>query len=162
RTGSRAPLIVVLVLIAMAAGAAAVWFLVLRKPDQTNATSPGPVASNHPSGSAGSAMAPPHPGSGSQLAVHPAGSGSQMVASAGSNTGVGPGTGATAPPALELVNVSINSNADGAQVEQVGTDWKGPAPFDAKVEKGKTATVRVSAPGFTSQDVEIAAGDKPV
>jgi hypothetical protein len=156
RSGSRAPVIAILVLIAMAAGAAAVWFFVLRKPGKTDADTNGTqVASNRPSGSA-----TPHPGS----QVVASGAGTASGTGTGSAAGTGSqlvASGASIEP-VTLVAVTINSNADGAQVEVVGTDAKGPAPFEAKLEKGKKATVRVSAPGFAAQDLEVTGGDKPV
>jgi uncharacterized protein (TIGR02266 family) len=133
RGRSSAP-IVILILALVAVGAAAVWFLVLR-PQHTDQRAQAPAPA--PTGS----DAPPLPGPGSAQAPE----GSAAVA---------------APPAApEIVDTVIDASADGATVAVDGTSQSGPAPFTAKLEKGKSYKVRVSARGFLASDIEIKGGD---
>jgi uncharacterized protein (TIGR02266 family) len=132
RTRSSAP-IVILLLVLVALGGAAVWFLVLR-PQHTERTN-----------------GPPEPSSG--LATPPVAEGS----SAPEN----PGSAAVPPPAPatpEIVDTVIDASV-GATVEVAGTSQSGPTPFTAKLENGKSYKARVSARGFIPADLEIKGGD---
>src|SRR6185295_17865094 len=51
------------------------------------------------------------------------------------------------------------ASTDGATVEITGTDQTGPAPFTAKLEKGKPYKVRIMARGFAALELDIKGGD---
>jgi uncharacterized protein (TIGR02266 family) len=145
RSRSIAPLLI-LIFVVVAAGGAAVWFLVLR-PQQVAELRP--VVPPAP----GSAVAVPAPGS-----AHPG-----SAALAGSNTGA-PASGSAVPagsdaPAAELVETQIAANVDGATVEITGTDQSGPAPLTAKLEKGKPYKARITAHGYAALEIDLKGGD---
>jgi len=149
RGGSRVPMIIVLVLIAAAAGAAAVWFLVLKEKDEDITVRPGAGSQVAITPGSGSAT----PGSGGATALTPG---------SGAGSAVEVGSGSAMVPAADWTTVTINTNAEAAVVEVVGSDQTGDAPFAAKIENGKTATIRVTAPGFAAKEVQVTGGDKPV
>ncbi len=148
---SKAPLVILLLLLVAAAGAA-VWFFVLRDRLGEPGGSGSNVANNDTggsgSGSAGSASAIGSDGSGSGSAVDDGSAGS-----AGS---------AAETPAGPIVDLSIAAAYPEAEIEVVGTDQKGPAPFTAKLEKGKTYQIRISAPGFATLEQEVTGGQDKV
>jgi uncharacterized protein (TIGR02266 family) len=137
---SSAVPIVILILVLLAAGAGGVWFFVLRpKAEEGNK--------------------PPTPGSGSVVQTGP---GSQTPGS-GSELATGPGSGSAkveTPPAGPVVDTIIASSVDKANVEIVGTDQKGPAPFTAKLEKDKAYKARITAPGFAATELDVKGGQE--
>ncbi|MCW5801908.1 MAG: TIGR02266 family protein [Deltaproteobacteria bacterium] len=150
---SRAPL-VILLLVILAGGGAALWFFVLR--DMVAEES-----GNKTAGNGGSNKKDPGPGSQKVETVEP-GSGSGGVktpAGSGSETG-----SAEPPPKAEVVELEIAASVDKAQIEIVGTDQKGPAPFKAKLDKDKAYKVRVFAPHHLALELDVKGGqpDKPV
>jgi uncharacterized protein (TIGR02266 family) len=160
KSRSIAPL-VILIFLAVAAAGAAVWFLVLRSQvsesrDRGNAT---PAA-----GSAGSAAPTAVAASGGSGAAHtPAPAQSPPPTGAAATGAPPPPAGGSATPAgtgaarAELVETEIAS-VDGATVEIIGTDQKGPAPFNAKLEKGKPYKARITARGFAANEIDILGG----
>lgn len=145
---SLAP-IVIGVLVAVAAGVAALWFFVLREPAATKAAAqqgsdeivaPGSaaIATGSDTGSADTSMT----GSAGSAAV-------AMTGSAGS---------AAAP--VKTVDTVIASPAAKATVEIVGLGQSGPAPFTAKLEKDKPYKARVTAPGFVAKEIDVKGGEK--
>jgi hypothetical protein len=48
---------------------------------------------------------------------------------------------------------------DGAAVEVIGADQSGPAPFTAKLERGKPYKVRITARGFATSEIDMKGGD---
>jgi uncharacterized protein (TIGR02266 family) len=169
---SAAPLVIfLLVLVAGAAGA--VWWFVLRddvaeqvaQQNDDRGSGSASVVDQTGSGSAsvvdqtgsGSASVVDQTGSGSASVVDQTGSGSASVVD---QTGSGSAGSATVePPKAAIVDTVIASSvAKGATVEIVGTDQKGPAPFTAKLERDKTYTARVTAPGFRVAELEIKGG----
>jgi uncharacterized protein (TIGR02266 family) len=142
RTRSSAPM-VILILAIVAAGAAAVWFLVLRPQQiaETEASRPVQPGSGETPGSAAIAT----PGS----AATPTSGSADSAAPAGSAT----------PPVVETADTIIDASVDHATIEVAGTPQAGPAPFTAKLEKGKPYKVRVSAPTFAAVEIEIKGGD---
>ncbi|HEU0029002.1 MAG TPA: TIGR02266 family protein [Kofleriaceae bacterium] len=143
---SSAPL-VILILVLLAAAGAGVWFFVLRDRAQENNTAKG-------SGSSGSSsVVTPGSGSGSDVA---AGSGSGSAGSAA--VAVGSGSQAEVP-AGPTVETEITANVDKANVEILGTSQSGPAPFKAKLEKGKPYKARVTAPGYATVELDLKGGD---
>jgi uncharacterized protein (TIGR02266 family) len=134
--------IAILVLVLLAAGAAAVWFLVLR-PRQIEQRD---IATGSSAPVTGSDATP-----GSNVAS----TGSADPASANPTTG----SAGSAAPAAELVDTVIEASVAGATVELTGTPQSGPAPFTAKLEKGKPYKARVTARGFLPAELEIKGGD---
>ena len=134
KESSNSPFLI-LALVVVAIAGAAVWFLVLRP----RATAIAPVA--EPAGSA-VAAAPPTPGN--PAAPDPAAA-----------------PPPAAPPAAkaESVDTVVGSTADFAKVEILGTDQAGPAPLTARLEKGKSYKVRVSAHGYAALELDIKGGD---
>ncbi|HEY0484090.1 MAG TPA: TIGR02266 family protein [Kofleriaceae bacterium] len=149
RSRSIAPLLI-LIFVVVAAGGAAVWFLVLR-PQQI--AEPRPVAPPGP----GSAVAVPAPGSAHPGSAAPAGSNTGAPAS-GNATGSAALAGSNAP-AAELVETQIAANVDGATVEITGTDQSGPAPLNAKLEKAKPYKARITARGYAALEIDLKGGD---
>jgi len=153
KSRSSAP-IVILLLLLVAGGGAAVWFFVLRPQHATERAND----SNPPAGSGttpGSAVAMTGSATtGSATTGSAATTGSGAVPTAGSATQ--PGSDA---PKAEIVETSIGANVEHATVEIVGTEQAGPAPFNAKLEKGKPYKVRVAAPTFVAVTLDIKGGD---
>src|SRR5262249_36298241 len=58
----------------------------------------------------------------------------------------------------DLIETEIAASVDGATVEITGTDQKGPAPFTAKLEKGKSYKARITARGFATTEIDIQGG----
>jgi PEGA domain-containing protein len=150
---------VILIFLAVAAAGAAVWFLVLRSQvsDRGNTT---PVV-----GSAGSAAPTAVAASGGSGAAHtPAPAQPPPPTGAAATGAPPPPAGGSATPAgtgaakAELVETEIAASVDGATVEITGTDQKGPAPFTAKLEKGKPYKARISARGFAATEIDIQGG----
>ncbi|HEY0194074.1 MAG TPA: TIGR02266 family protein [Kofleriaceae bacterium] len=144
--------IAILILLLIAAGGAAVWFFVIRpgqiqKQDTgTGSASGATVASGAtpppitpPTGSAGSAA--------SDLGSAAVGSCSAIPATAGSNA-----------PKAEPVDTVIAASEPGATVEVTGTSQSGPAPFTAKLDKGKAYQAKVSAKGFQILELAVTGG----
>jgi uncharacterized protein (TIGR02266 family) len=150
KSRSMAPLLIVIFL-AVAAAGAAVWFFVLRPqvteshggatPSGGSAGSSATTATGTPAGAA--------TGSGSAN-VEAATSTPPATGSAASPT---PAAGSAAPVDTgakpEVVETEIVvPGADGAAVEVIGASQQGPAPFTAKLERGKPYKVRITARGF--------------
>ena len=161
KSRSMAPLLILIFLV-VAAGGAAVWFFVLRQ--QIGAPHDHGTAAQ-PTGSAGSAAA------GSAVAAD--GSGSARVAAAPppvSPPVAGTGavaTGSAAPAADtgakgEIAETEITASIEGATVEITGTDQAGPAPFTARLEKGKVYKARIIARGFATLEIDLQGGDPKV
>jgi uncharacterized protein (TIGR02266 family) len=129
RPRSNAPLVILLLLL-VAAGGAAVWFLVLRPRQTEQQELSGPGKTD------------PATGSGT-LATGP-----------GTGSGV---PGSTAP--AETVTTVISASVEGATVEIPGSGQSGPAPFTAKLDRGKPYKVRVAARGFATSEIELKGGD---
>jgi uncharacterized protein (TIGR02266 family) len=165
KSRSVAPLLILIFLVVAAAGAA-VWFFVLRQQigesrDRGTASSvgsagsaaaTGPAVATAGSGSARAAVTPPP-------APGPASAGTPATPSPG-----GPGPGSAVPTSgnaakPELAETEIAASVDGATVEIPGTDQSGPAPFTAKLEKGKLYKVRILARGFATSEIDIKGGD---
>lgn len=152
---SNAPILILLLLL-VAAGGAAAWFFVLR-PHQAGEHANG---SNQPTGSGatpGSAI----PTTGS--AAIATGSAAVTTGSAGSAATDSAATAGSNAPKAELVDIVISASVEHATVEVTGTEQSGPAPFTAKLEKGKSYKVRVAARGFVAVMLDVNGGDdKPV
>jgi hypothetical protein len=131
---SSAPLVILILLLVAGAGAA-VWFLVLR-PRTTG------ELRDHASGSS-------QPGS--------AATGSGAVASG--STGSGSAAGSNAP-VIAVADTVISASVDGARVEIAGTGQSGPAPFTARLEKGKSYKARISAHGYATLEIDMKGGDE--
>ncbi|MCA9674031.1 MAG: TIGR02266 family protein, partial [Myxococcales bacterium] len=145
---SIAILVAVLLLLG---GAAAAYFLVFKKKDTAGEQPPTTTASGT-TGTAGTGAATGSAGTGTASAGTGTG-----TAIAGTGTTPGTGTGSDVVPEVEMIEVKIAASVKGAQVEIVGTDQVGPAPFTAKIAKDQPATARVSAPGYVPQDVDLGA-----
>ncbi|HSK05749.1 MAG TPA: TIGR02266 family protein [Kofleriaceae bacterium] len=133
--------IAILILVLLAAGAAGVWFFVLRdRAAQPAAGSSSQIATDTGSGSDTGAGSAPAAGSGSdQMAT---GSGSAQVET----------------PKAPIVETVIDSSVPKARVEVAGTDQSGTAPFTAKLEKDRPYKVRVSSPGYASLEIDVVGG----
>ena len=163
KSRSNAPILILLLLL-VAGGGAAVWFFVLRpqhateraddsNPPTGSETTPGSAVAMTGSASTGSAST----GSattGSATTGSAATTSSGAVPTAGSATQPGSDT-----PKAEIVETSIGANVEHATVEIAGTEQAGPAPFNAKLEKGKPYKVRVAAPTFVAVTLDIKGGD---
>lgn len=155
-SNSNAPL-AILALFILAAGGAALWFFFLRP----HATERGDASIARPSdsaplttGSVGSA------GSDDSVAPSPpVPAGSAAVSGTAALAGSASAGSAIAPPRAELVDTVIGSNASDAKVEIKGTDQAGPAPFTARLERGKSYKVRIAARGFAALELDIKGGD---
>jgi hypothetical protein len=63
------------------------------------------------------------------------------------------------PVSAELATTVITARGDKSlQIEVVGTDQKGPSPLSAKLEKGKSFTVRATAPGWKTIEITVTGG----
>jgi uncharacterized protein (TIGR02266 family) len=84
-----------------------------------------------------------------------------------------PGSAATAPtsptpavqptspaqPATELADTTLEVDAPGATVEVLTTDQRGKAPFVAKLEKGKSYSIKVTAPAHVPSEITVIGGN---
>jgi uncharacterized protein (TIGR02266 family) len=122
--------IVILILVLLAAGAAGVWFFVLR---------PKAVENNK-----------------SQTAQQGSQEGSNPIANPDNGSAEQP---PPEPPA-NLIETEIKATPAEATIEIVGTDQAGTAPFAAKLEKDKAYTARISAPGFATLEKEVTGGQE--
>jgi hypothetical protein len=168
RRPSSAPIIIG-ILVALAAIGGAVWWFVLRPPaDETVATTPKPgsdQATKPPdNGSNGSARVVDDTGSnGSAIPANGSnGSNGSAVPETGSNGSNVGSNGSAAPAKVDLVDTVIASNIAKSTVEVVGTPQSGPAPFIAKLEKGKAYKVAISAPRYATKTLDVKAGDPQV
>jgi hypothetical protein len=144
RSRSIAPILILIFLIIAGAGTA-VWFLVLR-PQTESREQPA----SGPTDGSGSAAAPEGPGSARTGAPSP--EGNRAEGSAATPSG-------SPPPQVELTDTVIAASVEGATVEIPGTSQSGPAPFTAKLEKGRSYKARVSAHGYAISELEIRGGD---
>ena len=147
---SIAPILILIVLL-VAAGSAAVWFLVLR-PRQTAQVAHGSGSESASGTTPGSAV----------VATGPATTGGGSAATPGSTTAGQTGSAgqpASTAPKAELVDTVIAASTASATVEIVGANQSGPAPFTAKLEKGKPYKARVAAPTFLALTLDIKGGD---
>jgi uncharacterized protein (TIGR02266 family) len=175
KSRSIAPLLI-LIFLAVAAAGAAVWFFVLRpqvsEPRDRGTADPsvgsagsaaatGPAVATAGSGSARAATTPPPAGAAATAtpaAPSPGSSGSPgSPGSGGSGGSAEPAAAGAAQP--ELAETEITASVEGATVEIAGTDQSGPAPFTAKLEKGKPYKVRITARGFATSEIDIKGGD---
>ncbi len=145
---SKAPLLVFLLLL-IAAGGAAAWFFVIRPgkvAEQAATAGSQDVGSAGALGSAGSAVA---------IATGSGGSATGSAGSAGSDQAT---TAGSAAPA-EVTDTVIAASVENATVAIAGTDQTGPAPFTAKLEKGKSYKAKVTAKGFLALELDVKGGD---
>lgn len=143
---SVAPLIILLLML-VAAGGAGVWFFVLREKAEDDTKTAG----NDPPKTGSDTVKPPSNGSDTVKIPNNGNAtnqGSDDVPKPGSNT----------PPTAALVATDLATNAPRATIEVLGTDQKGAAPLSANLEKDKAYKVRVVAPGYVAQDVEVKGG----
>jgi len=152
---SSAPIIVGIILVVAAAGAA-LWFFVLRE------TAMDPIVVKK-AGSGSNLVTTP--GSGSDAIVTPGGSAELPGSgSAGSNQMAtdGSGSGSAETPKGDVVDtaISVASDIKNATIEVVGTDQKGPAPLTAKLAKGKAYKARITAPGYLAGEYDVKGGEK--
>ncbi|WP_411280631.1 TIGR02266 family protein, partial [Gemmatimonas sp.] len=159
--------VLLVLLFFVAAGAAAVWFFVIRpKADETKVVQPDPGSGSPGSagsaGSVGSAMATnPDTGSAGSAGSDSIGSNNGSGGSAVAMTGSNGSAGSAVAPAVEMVETLISAaGADKATVEVLGTDQTGASPLKAKLEKGKPYRARVQAPGFMMLEMDVKGGDK--
>ncbi len=139
-TGSKAPLIILLLVLLATAGAG-VWFFVLRE-KAVEGTGSGSVAANPPGSNGLNKL------------------GSDKVVENGSNGSADDGSGSNKvvpPPKGPMVDIEITAPFPKAKVEVVDGD-SGLAPLKTKLEKDKTYKIRVSAPGFATLEQEIKGG----
>jgi uncharacterized protein (TIGR02266 family) len=138
QTKSIAP-IAVLILLLIAGIGAAVWFLVLRPRtiEQTETTPPSVATGS--AAQPGSAAVPPAVGSAAVGSAAPA--------------------QADSAPKGELVDTVVASSEPGATVAIEGTDQSGPAPFTARLEKGKPYKAKLTAKGFAALELDVKGGD---
>ena len=121
-----APIGIIAGLVVVAAAAAAVWFFVLREDATKSVDTVAPTPAPTETAAPTPAPQPPTP------APEPP------------------------PPApAETADVVIASSVPGSTVEIVGTSQSGPAPFTAKLEKGKRFVARVSAPDFAPAELDV-------
>lgn len=152
---SNAPLLILLLLL-VAAGGAAVWFFVLR-PHQTAEHANG---SNQPTGQpTGSGATPGSATSTTGSAAVATGSAAVTTGSVGSAAMGSAATAGSNAPKAEVVDTVIGASVEHATVEITGTEQSGPAPFTAKLEKGKSYKVRVAAHGFLAVTLDVKGGD---
>lgn len=143
--------IAILILVVLAAGAAGVWFFVLRPKAAENATTT-------PQGSGSDKLAPVGSGTGS---------GSDKLAPVGSGAGsgsdklaAGSGSDKVETPKGPAVDTLIEAVPPKATIEIVGTEQRGDAPFTAKLEKDKPYKARVMAVGYATLEMDIVGGAK--
>jgi hypothetical protein len=156
KSRSIAPLLI-LIFLGVAAAGAAVWFFILRPQVAEHAAATagaGPATTAAGSGSAGSAGAAP---AGTGTPASPAGTGA--AGSAAGTTGAATGSPAPTAPKGEIAETEITANVEGATVEIPGTDQSGPAPFTAKLEKGRTYKARIAARGFAALELDLKGGE---
>ena len=137
----------ILIVVLLAAAAAGVWFFFLRDKgtsETTPSTGPGTGSSQIATGS----------DSGTGTGSAPAGGSGPLAAGTGSGTGSVP----VETPKQPVVETVIESNVPKARVEIVDTDQRGDAPFTAKLEKDRSYKVRVSAAGYTTNEIELVGG----
>ncbi len=145
RPSSGVPILIMGLLIIGLIGSA-VWIFVVR-PAQIADSRDHAAGSAQPEAAApGSAVAAPDP-AGSAAAASPSGSGS--ASPSGSNA-----------PKAEIVDTVVTSSVEGAQIEIPGTGQAGPAPFTAKLEKGKPYKARITAHGFAALELDLKGGDE--
>ena len=150
KSGPSAAPIIIGVLVLVAAGVAALWFFVLREPAAENAAQQQAGSADVLTpGSAGSAVAvttgsdTTGSAAGAMMTAGSAGSATAMAGSAAAVTGV---------------DTVISSSAAKATVDVNGQS--GPAPFTAKLEKGKPFKAHITAPGFVAKDIDVKGGEK--
>jgi uncharacterized protein (TIGR02266 family) len=140
--GGSSAAIAILILVLLAAGAAGVWFFVLRD-----------RAATQPAAGSGSQIAT---GSGSD-----AGSGSAPAAGSGADqmaTSAGSGSTNVEAPKGPIVETVIDASVPNARVEVADTDQRGTAPFTAKLEKDRPYKVRIASPGYASLEIDVVGG----
>jgi uncharacterized protein (TIGR02266 family) len=130
--------VVILILVLLAAGGAGVWFFYLRPKAEEQA-----------------AANVPKPGSGT--AVVEANGSNKVVENPEPKNGSA-GSAVVEAPKGPIVDTVIASSVEKSEVEIVGTEQKGPAPFTAKLEKDRDYKARISAPGFAALEIELKGG----
>jgi uncharacterized protein (TIGR02266 family) len=151
---SKAPIIIILLFLLAGAGAA-LWFFVFRDmvAEETNGkTASGSGKSD--GSDKGSNKVVKDDGSNRKEP----GSGSAPVQAGNDGSNGSAGSGDKPGPKAELVEIEIAASVDKANVEVVGTDQKGPAPFKAKLEKDKSYKVRVFASHYLAQELDVKGG----
>jgi uncharacterized protein (TIGR02266 family) len=153
---SKMTMLIVALVCVLAAAVALVWLLVIKQSPDAPAVTPGSGAGS----AAGSAIVKPggpeaQPGSGSAA--------TQPGTASAPGTEAGSGAGTTAPNALpagsELAETTIEADYPGVTVEVQGSDQRGKAPLVAKLSKGKSYTVKVSAPGYVTSELTVIGGN---
>jgi uncharacterized protein (TIGR02266 family) len=155
---SNAPIIIG-ALVVVAAGLAALWFFVLREDaaKTSGAGSAGSAIVETVGSDVGSAAV----ATGSDVGSAAVATGSDVgsaVATTGSAGSAVAMTGSAATPAANAVDTVIASPAPKATISVEGQT--GPAPFTAKLEKGKAYKAHVTAPGFVAKDIDVKGGEK--
>jgi uncharacterized protein (TIGR02266 family) len=157
RSRSAAPVVILICLI-VAAASAAVWFFFLRS-QVAEPRDHGSESTAAPGGAIGSAGGP----AAGSAASAPAGSGAVAAtgsaAPAGSPVPAGSAAAGTTAAKADVVETTIAASTEGAAVEITGTEQSGPAPFTAKLEKGKPYKARITARGFAALELDIKGGD---
>ena len=139
--GSKAPLLILILLI-LAGGAAGVWFFVLRDRAVEDNKVATPGSDKTGSDKTGSDK-----------------TGSDTIATGPGSDKAGSADKPVPPPvAGPMIEIEITASSPKAQVEVVGTDIKGPVPLKTKLEKDKAYKVRVSAPGMATLEQEVTGG----
>jgi len=153
---SAAPLVILICLL-VAAGSAAAWFFFLRPQiTEPRERTTGGSAEGAATGSSAPVAGTTGSATGAGSATGPATGSSAAPGSAAVAAGSAAGS---AEVKGEIVETTIAANTEGATVEVTGTDQSGPAPFTAKLEKGKPYKVRITARGFAALEVDIKGGD---
>jgi hypothetical protein len=145
-------------LVVVAIGLAAVWYFFLRNDLQQRAaddTGSAELASGSPE-TPGSAATP-----GSAVAM--TGSAGSDVAMTGSAGSAGSAEAmASETPTGPTANTIVAADIAKATVEVEGTDQHGTVPFTAKLVQGQSYKVRVTAPGYLAQELDVPAGKDKV
>ncbi len=137
---SKMTTLIIALVCVLAAAVALVWFLVIKKNAAEPTTAPTTTAPVTPVPTANDPVTPnpaTTPGTdGGVAAVVPT-----------------PETGA------ELAETSIEADYPNANVEVQGTDQTGKAPLVAKLTKGKSYSVKVTAPGYITSELTVIGGN---
>lgn len=143
---SKMTMLIVALVCVLAAAVALVWLLVIKQAPET-----APAGTTPGSGSAAVQPVQTQPG------TEPAGAtGSAGTGSAAGSAGT---TGAPVPAASELAETTIEADYPGVNVEVQDSDQRGKAPLVARLTKGKSYTVKVSAPGYVTSELTVIGGN---
>jgi uncharacterized protein (TIGR02266 family) len=137
---SKMTMIIVALVCLLAAAVALVWLLVIKE-DAVPATTP-PAAT---------VPATPVPSTGSGSS-----SGGGTAPADGSAAAATP---TAAAPAADLAETTIEADYPDASVEVMDSDQRGKAPLVAKLVKGKSYSVKVTAPGHVASELTVIGGN---